>query len=211
MLLSSACAGAGVMIEDWSRLPVGAMGIPPDWYEVEPGGSPYDMTIVADAGRSVLQFRSTNGSMSIRKDINGKIDLKKTPILEWSWNAIVLPQGGDSREDDKRDMVAQLYVTWPRFLAAVRSRTIGYVWDTTAPQGTIVKLKTVSAVTLIVIRSGPGDLGNWVMERRNIYEDFKTIYGEYPNNPAAIVLASNSHKTNSIAEAYVGAILLRAP
>jgi len=185
------------------------MGIPAGWHGVEQGGSAYDMTIVADAGRTVLHLKSTNGSISIRKDIKGKIDLKKTPILEWSWKAIILPKGGDSRDEDKGDMAVQLYVTCPRFLAAVRSRTIGYVWDTTAPQGTIVRWKAVSAAVLVVIRSGPGDLGNWVTERRNIYEDFKTIYGEYPDDPAAIFIVSNSNKTNSTAESYMGPILFR--
>ena len=209
--LTYACAAPGAVVEDWSRMPAGSMGRPSGWHEVEKRGSTSDMTVVNDAGRRGLQLKSINGSMILRKDIRGTIDLKKTPILEWSWKAIVLPKGGDLREQDKADMAVQLYVVWPRFPELVASRAIAYVWDTTAPQGTIVKRPKGIAVMRVVVRSGSGNLGNWVTERRNISEDFKILYGEYPDDIAWIFIAINSDKTNSTAESYMGAIVFRAP
>ena len=98
----------------------------------------------------------------------------------------------------------QVYVTWPHFPEAVRSRIIGYVWDDTAPVGTIVKSEKTGTVTYVVVRSGPAELGQWQTERRNVGEDYEKIYGEKPENPGGI-------STYSRAEAFVGAIAFRKP
>ena len=65
----------------------------------------------------------------------------------------------------------------------MRSQIIGYIWDSTAPVGSIFKSKKSGTVTYVVVRSGPQDLGKWVTERRNVREDFKRIYGEEPEDP----------------------------
>jgi len=33
---------------------------------------------------------------------------------------------------------------------------------------------------MIVVRSGTADLGRWVRERRNVYEDYRRAFGEAP-------------------------------
>ena len=90
---------------------------------------------------------------------------KETPVLEWRWKVVALPEGGNSCHKASDDQVAQVYVTWPRFPKAVRSRIIGYVWDTTAPVGTVCKSEKTGMVTYVVVRSGSQDAGKWVTER----------------------------------------------
>ena len=124
---------------------------------------------------------------------------------------MTLPKGADSRSKHTDDQAAQLYVTWPRFPQAVRSRIIGYIWDTTAPQDLIVESEKTGTVTYIVVRSGPGELGKWLTERRNVIEDYQKIYGEEPDNPGAVSIAIDSDDTHSTAEALFGAIVFRKP
>jgi hypothetical protein len=50
-----------------------------------------------------------------------------------------LARRGDVRHGATDDEVLQVYVDWPRFPAALRSRIVGYVWGNVAPVGTIVK------------------------------------------------------------------------
>src|SRR4029453_6155946 len=64
---------------------------------------------------------------------------------------------------------------------------LGYVWDTTAPAGTIVQSPSVGAVTYVVVRSGPADAGRWLTETRNVYQDYKQIYGEEPPEEIRLV------------------------
>ncbi len=115
-------------------------------------------------------------------------------------------EGGDSRRKETDDQAAQVYVSWPRFPEAVRSRIIGYVWDTTAPVETVVRSQKTSTITYVVVRSGSAELGQWLAERRNVVEDFKRIYGEAPDNPAAVSVAIDSNDTHSTAESYIGEI-----
>ena len=206
-----AAAATVVVIEDWSAYPMGTRGLPPGWRR-QPWGSPvYDFTIVEDDGRRVLHMRSHAENSTMTKDIKGTVNLRATPILEWSWKAVSLPKGGDVRHGVTDDEVVQVYVTWPRFPEAVRSRIIGYVWDTTAPVDAVAKSEKTGTVTYVVVRSGPAALGQWLTDRRDVREDYRRIYGEEPENPGAISVAINTNNTGSSAEAFVGPLLWRAP
>jgi hypothetical protein len=208
----TAWAADVVVVEDWTNLAAGAKGIPDGWKGGQTWGSPkHDFTVVDNDGRRVLHLRSKDESSTISKDIKGKVKLKETPILEWSWKVVTLPKGADSRSKHTDDQAAQLYVTWPRFPQALRSRIIGYIWDTTAPQGLVVESEKTSTVTYVVVRSGPGELGKWLTERRNVVEDYRKIYGEEPDNPGGVSIAIDSDDTNSTAEALFGAIVFRKP
>ena len=199
------------VVEDWAKVPVGTTGIPPGWQKQRWGSPSYDFAVVEAEGRRVLHLKSAGDSSNISKEVKGKVNLKETPVLEWTWKATVLPAGGDSRKKETDDQAAQLYVTWPRFPEAVRSRIIGYVWDTTAPAGTIVKSEKTGTVTYVVLRSGPAELGKWLTERRNVREDFKTIYGEEPEDPSVVSFGIDSDDTKSTAESWMGTILFRKP
>jgi Protein of unknown function (DUF3047) len=213
LLLTTAGAAAGaangVIVEDWSHLAVGVRGIPQGWKGQNWGSPAYDMTITQSDGRKVLHLVSRDEGSTITKDIKGRVNLKETPILEWRWKAVRLPAGADSRRKDADDQAAQLYLVWPRFPEALRSRIIGYVWDTTAPVGAVVKSEKTGTVTYIVVRSGTADIGKWITERRNVVEDFKSIYGETPDNPGAVSISIDSNDTHSEAEASIGPIVFR--
>jgi len=211
LLASLAWAADRVVIEDWSKLPVGTKGIPSGWEGQRWGSPAYDFTIVENDGQHVLRLVSKNEGSTVSKDIKGKVNLNETPILEWRWKAVTLPTNGDSRRKETDDQAAQIYVGWPRFPEAVRSRIIGYVWDTTAPAGTIVKSQKTSTVTYVIVRSGTTDLGKWLTESRNVAEDFRKIYGEEPDNPGFISVSIDSNDTHSSAESFMGPILFRKP
>jgi hypothetical protein len=212
MLTAVAWAADVVTLEDWKSQKLGAKGIPDGWLGGQTWGLPqHDMTIEENDGRRVLHLKGKIESSTIRKDIKGKVNLTETPILEWTWKAVVLPTNADCRKKALDDQAAQLYVVWPRFPEAVRSQIIGYIWDTTAPVGTIVKSEKTGTVTYVVVRSGAADLGKWLTERRNVAEDYRKIYGGAPDNPGMISLAIDSDDTSSAAESFFGSILFRKP
>jgi hypothetical protein len=194
-----------VLVEDWSRQPIGAAGVPDGWQRHDWGSPKYDFTVVADGPRKVLRMRSESDNSIISKEV--RIAVRQSPILVWRWKVVTLPAKADSRHRETDDQAAQLYVTFPRFPERIRSRLIGYVWDTTAPAGTIVKSPSVSAVTYVVVRSGRADVGRWLTETRNAYDDYRQIYGEEPPEEIRLVsLAIDSNDTRSTAESYVGEI-----
>ena len=115
--------GAKFVVEDWSKIPEGSKGVPPGWRSQSWGSPKYDFEVVNDGSARVLRMRSDGDSSTINKEI--KVDCKDYPVLEWNWKVITLPKGGDARKKATDDEAAQVYVTFPRFPAAVRSRVIG--------------------------------------------------------------------------------------
>lgn len=196
-----------IPVEDWAGAPVGATSIPPGWQGQNWGSPTYDMTVEQEDSRRVLHLKSRGDSSTITKEVS--IDVKETPILEWRWRAITLPEGADARARATDDQAVQLYVTFPRFPTQLRSRIIGYIWDTTASRGGIIESQKAGLVTYVVVRSGPEGLGEWHTEVRDVYADYTRIYGEEPGALKAVSLAIDSDDTASSAEAYVGGIAFR--
>jgi Protein of unknown function (DUF3047) len=212
LVFTAAAWAADVVVDNWKSQKLGARGVPEGWLGGQTWGLPqHDMTIEDNDGHRVLHLKSKIESSNIRKDIKGKINLRETPVLEWSWKVVALPKNGDCRKKSADDQAAQLYVVWPRFPEAVRSQIIGYIWDTTAPAGSVVRSEKTATVTYIVMRSGTADLGKWITEQRNVAEDYKKIYGGPPDGPGIISIAIDSDDTASSAESFFGPILFRKP
>ena len=199
---------SSIVVENWEKIPVGTKGIPPGWQGHKWGSPKYDFTVVQDGDKKALLLKSDNESSSITKEL--KVDAKQYPIIEWRWKVIEVPPRGDARKADTDDEAAQLYVTFPRFPTAVRSRIIGYIWDSTQPVGATFPSDKVSTVRFIVVRSGSTDLGKWITESRNVIEDFKKLYGEEPDEMVgAITISINSQNTRARAESAFGEILFK--
>lgn len=210
-VVATAWAADRVVVEDWRSYPLGTRGIPGNWKEQTWGKPAYDIEIVSDGRQPVLQLRSKGDTSTISRDLKASVDLKEMPILEWRWKVMTLPTGGNACQKSTDDQAAQVYVAWLRSPEAVRSRIIGYVWDSTAPAGTICKSEKTSTVTYVVLRSGSGELGKWITERRNVVEDFRKIYGEAPDKPSALSLAIDSDDARSSAESFIGPLVFTRP
>jgi hypothetical protein len=183
-----------VLVEDWSRQTVGAAGVPEGWQRHDWGSPRYDFTVVADGPRKVLRMHSESDNSTISKEV--RVAVKRFPILVWHWKVVTLPAKADSRHRETDDQAAQVYVTFPRF--------------PTVPAGTIMKSPSAGAVTYVVVRSGRADSGRWLTETRNVYDDYKQIYGEEPPEEIRLIaLAIDSNDTRSTAEAYAGEIFFR--
>ena len=214
MVLAVAATAAAqtdrVLVEDWSKVGAGTRGVPPGWQKQNWGSPKYDFTVVSEGPGKVLHLRSEEESSTISRELT--VDVKQWPVLQWRWKVAALPKGGDARRKETDDEAAQIYVTFPRFPTAVRARIIGYIWDSTAPVGATFQSQKVGTVTFVVVRSGEAELGRWLTETRNVYEDYKRIYGGEPGESiGAVAISINSQNTRSRAESFVGEILFRKP
>jgi hypothetical protein len=208
---SLAAAPARVVVEDWRGQRLGANGVPGGWRAYEtPGGHPrYNFTIVDDHGRRALDLRSADDHSTIAHEV--KVDLKATPMLEWSWKVVALPAGADLRQKSASDATGHIFVIWPRFPEMLRSRLIGYVWDPSLPAGTIVPSAKTGTVTFVIMHSGRAGLGSWHDERRDVAADYLRLYGEKAPPPRAVALSIDTNDTRAPAEALFGSIAFAAP
>ena len=204
---SSTPAAEVSIVEDWTQQAIGATGVPSGWTQYATvGGRPaYDFTVADEDGRRALHLKSHDDHSTIAKKI--RVDLRATPILEWTWKIVEIPAGADIRKKETSDLTGHILVAWPRFPALLRTRLIGYVWDAIAPAQTVEKSQKTGAVTFFVVRSGPRDLNRWLTERRNVYEDYIKVFGKDPTNPQAIVVSIDTNDTHSGAEAFIGRVI----
>ena len=206
-----ACAADLVLVEDWTKAQVGTRGLPPEWKAQNWGSPKYEFEIVTEDNQRVLHMKSANEASLASRDIKGKVNLKETPILEWSWKVAALPKGGDSCKKATDDQAVQVYVVWPRFPEAVRSRILGYVWDTTEPVGTVCKSEKTGTVTYFVIRSGTSR-ARQVADRAS--QRLRGLQEGLQRRVRAALGGLGRHRLNdtgSSAESYVGAIVFKRP
>jgi hypothetical protein len=205
VLLTSTLAWADdqIVVTDFS-LGVNAKGVPNGW-ELKENSGKADFSIVTDDSLHALLLRSVSTSFSFQKEV--KVDIKQYPILSWKWKVTTLPKGGDFRKSKTDDQAAQL------FLAFSKSKAIVYIWDTTAPEGLMEDAPAPFFMTIkaVVVRSGPAELGKWITETRNVYEDYKKLYGDSDKAPvvSGTRLQINSQHTKSSAESYFADVVFQ--
>src|SRR5687767_725146 len=51
---------SSVLVEDWTKIPVGTRGIPPGWQGHKWGSPKYDFTVVQDGASHALHLKSDN-------------------------------------------------------------------------------------------------------------------------------------------------------
>jgi hypothetical protein len=84
--------------------------------------------------------------------------------------------------------------------------TLDYSWGSGAPAESIVRNEWTSRIRMLLVRSGPEGMGEWVSEQRNVYEDFKKMFGEEPEKITQVVIYTDADATGATAEAYYGDI-----
>lgn len=133
---------------------------------------------------------------------------REFPLLRWCWRVIQLPPGGDERRKETHDSAAGVYVIFDN---QIFPRVIKYVWSSTVPVGTRMQNPLYWRAKMIVLRSGPADLGAWHQETVNFYRDYRELFGAEPGQVQGIGLMSSSSFTKSVAVADYDDFLLLKP
>jgi Protein of unknown function (DUF3047) len=152
------------------RLDTGGSGA--EWSLAVNKGPP-DLRLVREGETEVLEMSSVRSSFGLQRKI--ALDLGRYRVMSWRWRAEVLPEGGDFRSARKNDQAAQVYVAFSA------TRAIGYLWDSSAPEGVVGDLPSAPPfmrVKVIVLRSGARDRGTWELERRDLRADYERLFGE---------------------------------
>lgn len=202
LISMTAWADDALVIADFSSA-VGGRSVPAGWELKEKSGKA-DISFVKDGDVSAALLKSEATSFSLQKEV--KVDLRQYPVLTWKWKTTKLPAKGDFRKSSTDDQAGQI------FLAFSKTRAIVYIWDTTAPQGMIgdAAAPFFMKIKAVVVRSGPADMGRWITETRNVYEDYKKIFGEEPDRPVSgIRIQINSQHTGTSAECYVADVMFK--
>jgi hypothetical protein len=86
---------------------------------------------------------------------------------------------------------------------------INYIWESNSPIGTIVPNPYTDRVMMIVVQSGRTKLNQWIHQERNLYEDFKKVFGREPPMISGVAIMTDTDNTGERAIAYYGDILFK--
>lgn len=123
------------------------------------------------------------------------------PRLQWRWKVAHVLATGDARAKATDDYAARVYVIFPHWLP-LRIRSINYIWANRLPQGEAMANTYTANARMIAVRSGDKDCGRWVVEERNILEDYRWLFGEEPPQKAVISIMTDTDQTGEEALAW---------
>jgi hypothetical protein len=69
----------------------------------------------------------------------------------------------------------------------------------------------IDRIRVLVVESGAGRVGQWLMYRRNVFDDYRRAFGEEPADIVAVGVITDSDNTQQVVRSYYGDISLRAP
>lgn len=183
-------------------------------------------SVVPDAAGFVLKAESRAAASGLYRPV----DLAPTvyPILAWRWKVENILAKGDERRKEGDDYAARIYVAFQYDPGAATlwektrygtykllygeyppNAVINYIWANRLPKGAAIDNAFTDRAKMIAVRSGPQEIGRWLGEERNLYEDYRRLFGQEPPQIAGIALMTDTDNTGESAVAYYDQIVLR--
>ena len=166
-----------------------------------------DYQIVRLENQSVLKAESHSSASGLFKA--QRIDLLKTPYLNWRWR--IENNLGDINEQRKSgdDYSARIYIVVDAGWAFWKTKAINYVWSSQAEKGKIWPNAFAGTNAMMIsLRTSSDKQGVWYNEKRNILIDLKQQFGEDIRYIDAIALMTDTDNAKGDAIAYYGDIYL---
>jgi len=194
-----------VYLEDFESDAVGEL--PENWFNRNGKAKPryykkkdkknYHYKIVEENDNRFLRFEGDEAKhLNLPIGKSKIINIKETPVLSWRWRAVKIPAGANENRKKKNDVVLSVYVVFKVTGLFKLPQSIRYTWSSTLEPGKVLT-KFGGRQKIVVLESGEQNLGIWQSIRRNIYEDYKKLFGKRPpTKPLAILLLSDGDSTD---------------
>ena len=135
-----------------------------------------------------------------------KANVRLFQKLRWRWRVHDLPEGTDETDSDKNDSAAAVRLIFGTSILSGKS--LKYIWSETLPTGTVIESNRQYT---IVLRSGKDDLGKWVWEEVNAYQDYRRLFGGDPRPVDVLALLTDSNNTGTVVAADYDDIIFIIP
>lgn len=223
--LSIASADSNQVLEvgKFSSLQTGHV-VPDGWkpltFKKIPKHTTYE--VVKEGDVSIVKAMSEASASGLIKPI--MIDPKEYPIVRWTWKIDNVLKHSDVARKEGDDYPARLYITFAydsekvgfskklRYKAGralfgdIPIAALNYIWDTKTPIGTIVDNAYTDFAKMVIVESGSQNVGTWLEEERNVYDDYRKAFGEDPPMINGVAIMSDTDNTKERVTAYYGDI-----
>lgn len=170
------------------------------------GETSYELVNIDD--RRAIKAISNSSASGLVREI--KVDLTKTPYLNWSWKIESTLDNVEETKKDGDDYVARVYVVISGGLFFWRTRAINYVWASKQAKGSSWPNAFTDNVVMLAVDSGAEYAGQWVTEKRNVLEDIKKLHGIDKVQIDAVAIMTDTDNSKKSATAYYGDIYFTA-
>lgn len=174
-----------------------------------------DYSIVEHKGQRALKAVSngTGSGLILKK----KIDLQKTPFINWRWLTEQKLPEFDERKKAGDDFVARVYLIIDGGLVKWRSKSVSYVWSSNESRGQIWNNAYLGdKLKMIAVKGKDDKLGQWYTEKRNVYQDLINSFGDKGSESAnlkayryidVVAIMTDTDNSKSKAETYYGDVI----
>lgn len=160
------------------------------------------------SGRQALFADSQGTASGLYREI--RVDLRRTPWLNWSWRVDRVLSGVDERTQSGDDYPARVYVVVSGGAAFWKTRSLVYVWSSHQPVGATWDNAFTRNARVMALRSGTKDASQWVSEKRNIRDDFRQQFGEDIDTIDAVALMTDTDNSGQRTTAWYGDLYFTA-
>jgi hypothetical protein len=183
-------------------------------------------TLVKDNDAVVIKAVAEGSASGLTREV--MINPKEYPIIQWRWKVSNILKKGDVHKKEGDDYPARIYITFEydpsklNFFEKTKYKTIkllygqypplaaiNYIWESKSPVGTMIPNPYTDRVMMFVVETGAAKLDQWVVEERNIYEDYKKAFGAEPPMISGVAIMTDTDNTSESATAYYGDILFK--
>lgn len=164
-----------------------------------------DYSIVELDDQHVLRAQSKMSASAIALEL--PVDITQTPYLNWRWrveNTFGLEHDEQSKDGD--DYPARLYVVVSDGYQPWEVIALNYVWSSNQSVGTTWSSAWTNKAKMIAVESGDSSAGQWVVEKRNLLEDFHALFDRDVTTIKAVAIMVDSDNHGGSATSYFGDI-----
>ncbi len=164
-----------------------------------------DYSLISVDGQLVLAADSRQSASAFYKKV--KVDLDKTPILNWSWRKEQPINPGNELDKKGDDFVARIYVVKSGGLFYWNTLALNYVWSYQHIKNDFWNNPFAGEKNKMLSQRDALDLKNvWFNEHRNVAIDFKQLLGKDIRHIDGIAIMTDSDNSGLSAKALYGDI-----
>jgi hypothetical protein len=180
--------------------------------EIFSGETDYELVLLEDKKTLKAVSDSSASGLVLRK----KIDLLKTPYINWSWRiARKLPKL-DEHTKSGDDYAARIYVVMEAGWLGLKTKALNYVWSSSQDAGQVWNNAYVgSSVKMVSVQGRHSSTNQWYDEKRNVFADMIKYFGDKGSHTAnlnayqyidVISIMTDTDNSETTAESYYGEI-----
>jgi len=182
-----------------------------------------EYTIEEQAHESVLRTESHASASAIvyRKLFN----VYDYPKLRWKWKVMNVYEKGNTRTKEGDDYPLRIYVLFEYdpdkagFYDTIKyglakifygeyppHSALNYIWANRDDETGVITSTYASNSKMIVLQKGKKNLSRWIVEERNILDDYRKAFEADPPAMATLGIMNDSDNTKESSVSYVGFI-----